>query len=83
MTTLMIVAGALLFIVLLAAIGFAFYLVIVKSTSGLGGWSRLAARFRAEMSPPEPTATRQTIRVGMARYRRCTTVAILPAGLYL
>lgn len=71
-----IVLGVLL--VLLLA-----FVVMSRIVFGVSGWSRLAERYTASHQPDGKTFTRQHTRLGVVRYRNCSTITIAPEGLYL
>lgn len=47
------------------------------------GLDRLAQRYPAAQIPAGTLRHKQTVQIGVVRYRRCVTVGIGPAGLYL
>jgi hypothetical protein len=47
------------------------------------GYSALAGRFTADHEPQGETFTWQHLRIGVVRYRFCTTMVFSPEGLYL
>lgn len=49
----------------------------------LSGLEKLTERFPAPQKPPEAALDKQTIQIGMVRFRNCVRVKICPTGLYL
>ena len=47
------------------------------------GLTKLAERYPATHVPAGTFRTKQTVQIGIVRYRRCVTVGIGPEGLYL
>jgi len=49
----------------------------------VSGLNRLAQAYPAPHTPTGPTLTGRTVQIGAVRYRRCVTVNVSEAGLYL
>ena len=68
---------ALLAVTLLAIVG------MFQVFGRVSGLNRLAQAYPAPHTPTGPTLTGRTVQIGAVRYRRCVTVNVSEAGLYL
>jgi hypothetical protein len=69
--------AALLATTLLAMVG------MFRVFGRVSGLNRLAQAYPAPHTPTWPTLTGRTVQIGAVRYRRCVTVNVSEAGLYL
>ncbi len=69
--------AALLATTLLAMVG------MFRVFGRVSGLNRLAQAYPAPSVPQAPTLTGRTVKVGAVQYRRCVTVGVSEAGLYL
>ena len=60
-----------------------FWCLVVKLISLIGGWNRLAQRFKTEARPEGRSFSRQSMRLGIANYSGGLNVVVSPEGLYL
>ena len=69
--------AALLAVTLLAIVG------MLRIFGRVSGLNRLAQAYPALSTPAGPTLAGRTVQIGAVRYRRCVTVHVSDAGLYL
>lgn len=80
-----LVAGllTLVWLAIMAMIARAAWKRLTRPGGGFGGWRRLAERWSTTAPPPAGRLRRQTVRISAVNYKRCVTVAVTEAGLYL
>ena len=83
LSVILIVIGCIA--VSVALVGFVFLMVflMLKLFAKASGLNKLADLYPAGGEPGGQRYTRQTVKVGAVRYRRCVTINVNPGGLYL
>ena len=76
---------ALLFLIPLFVVLFigGMWIVIPSLLSRVGGWSRLAERFRASHPPNGKKFGGQSVRLNLVSYNNCLTIYVSEEGLFL